>query len=108
MMNNFLSGLKTGALKALRRTAKMQVKGLSLVLIRTIILLIILAILLYMYGWLYKLMYQKVADLPAMNELIKTLTGTSFIAAVGFLGKALLDEDGDGESDACQNREDDK
>lgn len=108
MFNNFLSGLKAGALKALRRTAKLKVKGLSLLLIRTIILLIILAIILYFWGWLFNCTRKGIADLPAMNELIKTLTGTSFIAAVGFLGKALLDEDGDGESDACQNREDDK
>ena len=108
MFDKILSGLKSGTLKTLRKTAKMRITGLSLLLIRTIIVLIILAILLYFWGWLFNCMKKGAADLPAMNELIKTLTGTSFIAAIGFLGKALLDEDGDGESDACQNKEDDK
>ena len=108
MFNNLLSGLKAGALKALRRTAKIKVKGLSLLLIRTVILLVIIAVLMHFGGWMYKLLYQQVADLPAMNELIKTLTSTSFIAAIGFLGKALLDEDGDGESDACQDKKEDE
>jgi hypothetical protein len=108
MLENALSKLKEGAINALRKTAKMKVKGLSLLLIRTVILLVIIAVLMYFGGWMYKLLYKQVADLPAMNELIKTLTSTSFIAAIGFLGKALLDEDGDGESDACQDKKEDE
>lgn len=103
MLDKVLRGLKQGMLKVLKKTAKMKITGLSLLLIRTIIMLVIIAILLYLGGWLYKLWYQNIVDLLAMNELIKTLTGVNFIAAIGFFGKALLDEDDDGESDYCEN-----
>lgn len=109
-MDGIFASVRNGLTAAVARTRKMQITGLSLLMVRTLILLIILAILLYMYGWLYKLMYQKIADLLAMNELLKTLTGTSFIAAIAFFGKALTDEDGDGKSDYFQNgkKEEDK
>lgn len=54
---------------------------------------------LYLAGWGWIWAVGGRPDLPALNALLQTLTGASFIAAVGFIGKGLIDADGDGVPD---------
>lgn len=94
-------------LKALDRTGKMKVRGLPRGLVVTLILLIILCVLLYISGWVYVWYCTGKVEFVAMNDLLKTITGTAFIAAVAFLAKALIDEDSNGIPDEWE-RDDSK
>ena len=75
---------------------RMKVKGLPRALVIILMLLIIGSVCLYLAGWVWLWAFQGKVDLPAMNMLIQTLTGASFIAAIGFIGKGLIDEDRNG------------
>lgn len=81
---------------------RMKVRGLPRALVIILMLLIIGSIILYLSGWVWLWAFQGRVDLPALNMLIQTLTGVSFIAAIGFIGKSLVDDDGDGIPDPWQ------
>ena len=88
--------IQDAMLKVLGSVGRMKVKGLPRALIIVLMLLIIGSVLLYLAGWIWLWAALRRVDLPALNALLQTLTGASFIAAVGFIGKGLIDADGDG------------
>jgi len=94
--------IQDAMLKVLGSVGRMKVKGLPRALVIILMLLIIGSIILYLAGWVWLWAFQSRVDLPALNMLIQTLTGASFIAAVGFIGKSLIDDDGDGIPDQWQ------
>lgn len=87
---------------------RMKVKGLPRALIIVLMLLIIGSILLYLAGWICLWGIEKKIDLPALNQLLQTLTGASFIAAIGFIGKGLIDDDKNGIPDEWERKENNK
>lgn len=89
-------------LKLMGSIGRMKVRGLPRALVIILMLLIIGSIILYLSGWVWLWAFHGKVDLPAMNQLIQTLTGVSFIAAIGFIGKSLVDNDGDGIPDQWQ------
>ena len=88
--------IQDAMLKVLGSVGRMKVKGLPRALVIVLMLLIIGSVLLYLAGWIWLWAALRRVDLPALNALLQTLTGASFIAAVGFIGKGLIDADGDG------------
>ena len=88
--------IQDALLKVLGSVGRMKVKGLPRALVIVLMLLIIGSILLYLAAWTWLWWVKNHVDLPALNALLQTLTGASFIAAVGFIGKGLIDADGDG------------
>lgn len=78
---------------------RMKVRGLPRALVIVLMLLIIGSIFLYWAGWIWLWAVLGRVDLPALNMLLQNLTGVSFIAAIGFIGKSLVDEDEDGVPD---------
>ena len=88
--------IQDAMLKVLWSVGRMKVKGLPRALVIVLMLLIIGSVLLYLAGWIWLWAALRRVDLPALNALLQTLTGASFIAAVGFIGKGLIDADGDG------------
>lgn len=89
-------------LNLLGSVGRMKVRGLPRALVIILMLLIIGSIVLYLSGWVWLWAFQGKVDLPALNMLIQTFTGVSFIAAIGFIGKSLVDNDGDGIPDQWQ------
>ena len=92
-------------LKVLGSVGRLKVKGLPRALVIVLMLLIIGSVCLYLAGWVWVWAFQRRVDLPALNMLLQTLTGASFIAAVGFIGKSLIDDDGDGVPDDWEKKE---
>lgn len=86
-------------LNILGSVGRMKARGLPRVLVIVLMLLIIGSILLYWAGWIWLWAVLGRVDLPALNMLLQTLTGVSFIAAIGFIGKSLVDDDDDGVPD---------
>ena len=97
--------IQDALLKVLGSVGRMKVKGLPRALVITIMLLIIGSIFLYLAAWMWLWWVKNHVDLPALNMLIQTLTGASFIAAIGFIGKGLIDEDRNGIPDEWQKEE---
>lgn len=83
-------------LQALSSVGRVKVRGLPRALVIVLMLLIIGSVVLYLAGWIWLWAALRHVDLPALNALLQTLTGASFIAAIGFIGKGLIDNDGDG------------
>lgn len=96
--------LQKALLRIMGGMGRMKVKGLPRALIIILMLLIIGSVCLYICGWLW-LAHSGKIDLGAMNSLLQTLTGASFIAAVGFIGKSLIDDDGNGVPDDWDRKE---
>ena len=94
--------IQDALLKLMGSVGRMKVKGLPRALVIILMLLIIGSVCLYLAGWVWVWAFQRRVDLPALNMLLQTLTGASFIAAVGFIGKGLIDADGDGIPDEWQ------
>lgn len=86
-------------LNILGSLGRMKVRGLPRALVIILMLLIIGSVVLYLAGWIWLWAALRRVDLPALNALLQTLTGASFIAAIGFIGKGLIDADGDGVPD---------
>lgn len=81
------------------QAGKVRIKGLPMGLVITIMLLIIGSIFLYLAAWSWQWWAKDHVDLPALNMLIQTITSMAFVAAIGFIGKSLIDADGDGVPD---------
>lgn len=92
-------------LNLLGSVGRMKVRGLPRALVIVLMLLIIGSIFLYWAGWIWLWAVLGRVDLPALNMLLQTLTGVSFIAAIGFIGKGLVDEDEDGVPDEWEKKE---
>lgn len=86
-------------LNILGSVGRMKVRGLPRALVIVLMLLIIGSIFLYCAGWIWLWAVLGRVDLPALNMLLQTLTGVSFIATIGFIGKSLVDDDEDGVPD---------
>ena len=97
--------IQDAMLKVLGSVGRMKVKGLPRALVIVLMLLIIGSVVLYLAGWVWVWAFQRRVDLPALNMLLQTLTGVSFIAAIGFIGKSLVDEDEDGVPDEWEKKE---
>lgn len=97
--------IQDAMLKVLGSVGRMKVRGLPRALVIVLMLLIIGSVVLYLAGWIWLWAALRRVDLPALNALLQTLTGASFIAAVGFIGKGLIDADGDGVPDEWQKEE---
>ena len=87
---------------------RMKVRGLPRALVIILMLLIIGSVLLYVAGWIWLWAIQKKVELPALNQLIQTLPGASFIAAIGFIGKGLIDDDNNGIPDEWENKKEEE
>ena len=91
--------LQKTLLDLLGSMGRMKVKGLPRALVITIMLLIIGSIFLYLAAWSWQWWAKDHVDLPALNMLIQTITSMAFVAAIGFIGKSLIDAYGDGVPD---------
>lgn len=94
-----IAKLQKNLLNLLGSMGRMHVRGLPRALVITIMLLIIGSILLYLAAWTWLWWVKNHVDLSALNALIQTITSMAFIAAIGFIGKSLIDFDGDGAPD---------
>lgn len=94
-----MKGIHGVLLSLMGSLGRMKVRGLPRALVIVLMLLIIGSIFLYWAGWIWLWAVLGRVDLPALNTLLQTLTGASFIAAIGAIGKGLIDADGDGVPD---------
>lgn len=100
-----MKGIHGVLLSLMGSLGRMKVRGLPRALVIVLMLLIIGSILLYWAGWIWLWAMLGRVDLPALNILLQTLTSVSFIAAVGFIGRSLVDANEDGVPDEWEKKE---
>lgn len=100
--------LKKVLLTVLNQTGKMQIARAPKIMIYWFLVHVLLCITLFIGAWIYDWIQTGRGNLQAMTAFIQTLTSVSFIAAVGFFGKALIDDDDDGVPDEFEKGKDDK
>lgn len=83
-------------LRPISRMGKMKLKGLPKAFILIVVGLLIISILMYLSGCLFIWCMDNRPPLKDINIIITTLTSVPAIAAIGFLGKAMVDDDGNG------------
>lgn len=83
-------------LRPISRMGKMKLKGLPKAFILIVVGLLIMSILMYLSGCLFIWYTDNRPPLKDINIIITTLTSVPAIAAIGFLGKAMVDDDGNG------------
>lgn len=89
---------------ALGRVSEMQIRGASRWMVYLFAGMLLLCVLCFLLGWLF--LWQKTGE-PALSEMtrfIGEITSASFIAAIGFFGKALVDRDEDGIPDEFEKK----
>lgn len=97
-----VQAVQKAAIRLIGSIGKMKVRGLPRGLVIVLMLLIVGSAVLYVAGWGWIWAVGGRPDLPALNQLLQTLTSASFIAAAGFIVKALVDEDNDSIPDYLQ------
>lgn len=83
-------------LRPISRMGKMKLKGLPKAFILIVVGLLIISILMYLSGCLFIWYMDNRPPLKDINIIITTLTSVPAIAAIGFLGKAMVDDDNNG------------
>ena len=90
---------------AIEKIAAFQIRGAPRLMVYTFILLILICISLFISGWVFVWFTTKEPPLPIMIQFIAAITSVSFVAAIGFFGKALVDEDDNGIPDEFEKED---
>lgn len=99
--------LKDFIITTIDNTGRMKVRGAPRFLVISWIFLIWFTVVLYISGWLYVFYTVGRIDFRALIELLQVITGVAFVSAIGFLIKAMIDDDGDGVPDYLQKGDED-
>lgn len=90
------------------RVGALSIKGASKGMIYLFLLILFICIILFVLAWAADWIHTGAGNLQAMTAFIQMMTSVSFIAAVGFFGKALIDNDDDGIPDSFEQPDKDK
>jgi magnesium-transporting ATPase (P-type) len=90
------------------KTNKLKIARAPKIMVYWFLAHVLLCIVLFIAAWVYDWMQTGRGNLQSMTVFIQTLTSVSFIAAVAFFGKALIDDDGDGVPDEFERKDDKK
>ncbi len=102
-----MRNLRKWAKAALRKMAAFQIRGAPRLMVYIFITLILFCIMLFIGGWAFVWYRTAEPPLPVMIQFIAAITSVSFVAAIGFFGRALIDGDDNGIPDEFE-KEDDK
>ena len=91
--------------KWIKKIKKFRLTKPAVKLVCSVIAIYALLIFLFVLGVVFNAKAMGKVDLMSIIEMVKVLLGPAAIAAVGFLGKAFIDSDGDGIPDAFEELE---
>ena len=100
-----LAKIRKAVKAAVEKTAAFQIRGAPRLMVYIFITLILLCITLFIGGWVFVWFMTKEPPLPIMIQFIAAITSVSFVAAIGFFGKALIDEDDNGIPDEFEKED---
>jgi hypothetical protein len=82
---------------------KLKIKGLPRILVYVFAFIVLFSVILFPTFWIYQYFITKKPDLSLLISFIHEITSVPFIAAVGFFGKAMIDNNDDGIPDEWEN-----
>lgn len=92
------------ALNVFKKVVDKPLKGGSLLLLYAMVLAILVFVLLYLGSWVYLFFFLGKATLGDLLALGTLLVSPSAISAITFYSVAIIDRDGDGESDLAEEK----
>jgi len=104
MMNKLKEYVKA----AIKKVAAFHIDGAPRLMIYAFLALVFICLLAFLIGWFYNWWTSGKAELPIMIQFVGAITSATFIAAIGFFGRALIDGDDNGIPDEFEKEEDDK
>ena len=100
-----LAKIRKAVKAAIEKTAAFHIRGAPRLMVYTFITLILVCITLFIGGWVFVWFMTSEPPLPVMIQFIAAITSVSFVAAIGFFGKALVDEDDNGIPDEFEKED---
>ncbi len=101
-----LQKLRRAARTALKKVANFKIRGAPRLMIYIFVILILFCIMLFIGGWAFVWYRTAEPPLPVMIQFIAAITSVSFVAAIGFFGRALIDGDDNGIPDEFEKEDD--
>lgn len=101
-----LQKLRRVARTALKKVANFKIRGAPRLMIYIFVILILFCIMLFIGGWAFVWYRTEEPPLPVMIQFIAAITSVSFVAAIGFFGRALIDRDDNGIPDEFEKEDD--
>ena len=101
-----LEKMREYARAAVEKVAAFQIRGAPRLMVYLFIGVIFAAIAAFLSGWGWNWYTAGKADLPVMIQFLGAVSSVSFVAAVAFFGRALIDADDDGIPDEFQKEGD--
>ena len=98
--------LRRAVRSAVRKLAAFQIRGAPRLMIYIFVMLILFCIMLFIGGWAFVWYRTAEPPLPVMIQFIAAITSVSFVAAIGFFGRALIDGDDNGIPDTFEKEDD--
>ncbi len=83
-------------IESLSKIDSVQIKGMPRVMVYLFLFIVLGCLGLFISAWCVDWYGKGNADLSIMIQFVNAITSVSFIAAVGFFGKALVDKDDNG------------
>lgn len=83
-------------IESLAKIDGFQIKGMPRIMVYLFLFIVLLCLVLFIGAWCTAWYRSGSADLSIMIQFVNAVTSASFIAAVGFFGKALVDKDDNG------------
>ena len=100
-----LAKIRKAVKAAIEKTAAFHIRGAPRLMVYTFITLILVCITLFIGGWVFVWFMTSEPPLPVMIQFIAAITSVSFVSAIGFFGKALVDEDDNGIPDEFEKED---
>lgn len=99
-----LQRIQKELLIALSKTGKLKIRGMPRIMVYLFLITLVFSMWLFLYAWCENWKSTGKPDLVTLISFIACITSLSFMGAVGFFGKALIDKDNDGIPDEWEDK----
>ena len=94
--------VKEAMLSALGKVDSLKIEGAPRIMVYFFVFIVAACLILFLSAWCVEWYREGTADMPIMIQFVNSVTSVSFVAAVGFFGRAMIDKDGDDVPDEFQ------
>ena len=100
-----LEKLQNILLTAVNKVDKLEIRGMPRVMVYLFLCIVIFCLLLFLTAWIWQWHDTGRPELSILIQFVNAITSVSFIAAVGFFGRAMLDKDDNGVPDEFEKQQ---
>lgn len=100
--------LQNVLLSALSKIDNLQIKGMPRIMVYLFLFIVLLCLTLFIAAWCVDWHDKGTANLSILIQFVNAITSVSFIAAVGFFGRAMIDSNNDGTPDEFEKKKEER